>query len=309
MVEISQLFPIIPNYLQYCFFYFFGFFIFYLLDIYIFPKNDMEEKIYVIQESEQEIIKINKKKYKNEISQMPSINKFYIVIGLGGVGSKVVMNLIRAGVKKIKVIDYDLVTLSSLNRHSFAKRTDVGKFKADLIKEYCIEARPDIIIESIDEPLLENNMENILLKEKPDVIIDCIDDLNTKAELYIFCYLKKLKLFSSMGAAGKCDPTTIRYSKFDEIRGDILSKRLRNLIRKKMKEKFGFDFLPNFDCVYSFAKIERDLAELDEEKKQNIEQIKINFNERIRSLPVFACMPSSFGHCLSALSIQKNEDS
>ena len=55
-----------------------------------------------------------------------------------------------------------------------------------------------------------------------------------------------------------------------------------------MKEKFGFDFLPNFDCVYSFAKIERDLAELDEEKKQNIEQIKINFNERIRSLPVFA---------------------
>ena len=67
--------------------------------------------------------------------------------------------------------------------------------------------------------------------------------------------------------------------------------------------------MPNFDCVYSFAKIERDLAELDEEKKQNIEQIKINFNERIRSLPVFACMPSSFGHCLSALSIQKNENS
>ena len=31
-----------------------------------------------------------------------------------------------------------------------------------------------------------------------------------------------------------------------------------------------FDFLPEFDCVYSFEKNERDLAELDEEKKLNM---------------------------------------
>lgn len=306
MVDIIQLLPL-ANCYQYCFFYFFGIFIFYLLDKYIF--SNQEEKIYAIQENDKEIKEQLKKKYKNELIQMPSINKFYLVIGLGGVGSKVVMNLIRAGIKKIKVIDYDLVTLSSLNRHAFAKRIDVGKFKADLIKEYCIKARPDIVIESIDEPLLENNLEKVLLKEKPDVIIDCIDDLNSKADLYVFCYLKKLKLFSSMGAAGKTDPTTIRYSKFDEIKGDILSKRLRNLIRRKMKEKINIDILPDFDCVYSSQKNERDLAELDEEKKQNIENIKININERIRSLPVFACMPSSFGHCLSALSVHKIENS
>ena len=40
-----------------------------------------------------------------------------------------------------------------------------------------------------------------------------------------------------------------------------------------------------------------------EDKKENVEQFRTNFNERVRSLPVFACMPSSFGHCLSSLSI------
>ena len=293
------------NIYQYLFFYIFGIFTFYLLDKYLFSKNKPKEELLVFEENGKEEIENYKKIYHNEITKMPCINKFYMVIGLGGVGSKVVMNLIRAGVQKIKVIDYDLVTLSSLNRHAFAKRNDVGKFKSDLIKEYCKKARPDIIIESIEEPLLANNLDNFILKEKPDIIIDCIDDLKTKAELHKFCFVKNLKIISSMGAGGKCNPTTIRYSKFDEIRGEILSKRLRYIIRKKMKEdKMNPDILPNFNCVYSFEKNERGLSELDEEKKQNIDNLKVNFNERIRSLPVFACMPSSFGHCLSALSIQ-----
>ena len=280
------------------------------MDKYLFSKNEPEEKLLVIQENEKDGIEENKLLYKEYIEKMPVIHKFYLVIGLGGVGSKVVMDLIRAGVQKIKVIDYDLVTLSSLNRHAFAKRSDVGKFKSDLIKEYCKKARPDIIIESIEQPLLANSLEEFLLKEKPDIIVDCIDDLNSKAELYKFCYLKKLKLFSSMGAGGKCDPTTIRFGKFDEVRGEIVAKRLRYLIRKKMKEikndNINGGFLPNFDCVYSFEKNERELSELDEEKKKNIDNLKNNFNERVRSLPVFACMPSSFGHCLSCLSIQLN---
>ena len=285
------------NYYQYCFSYLLGFFIFYLLDKFIFSKKDEEEE-------EREKIK---NRYKKEIEEMPSINKFYMVIGVGGVGSKVVLDLIRAGVQKIKVLDFDLVTLSSLNRHAFANRNDVGKFKSGLIKEYCKKARPDIIIIPINERLLSNNLEKFLLKEKPDVIVDCIDDLNTKAELYKFCYLNKLKLFSSMGAGCKCDPTTIRFSKFNEISGEILSKRLRYLVRKKLKEmkddKINPEILPDFKCVYSFEKNERELAELDEDKKQNLQTLKNKFNDRVRSLPVFACMPSSFGHCLSCLSI------
>ena len=306
-MEIEQIYYY--NYFQYIFFFILGFVIFYFIDNYIFPEEKESEKIYIIQENENEFKEKKKyiKQYSKYIQNMPKINKYYIIIGLGGVGSKVVMDLIRAGVQKLKVIDYDLVTLSSLNRHAFAKRSDVGKFKSDLIKEYCTKTRPDIIIESIEKPLLKNNLEKyILFPEKPDVIIDCIDDLNTKADLYKFCFLKKLRLYSSMGAGAKCDPTTIRYGKFNQIKGEILSKRLKYIVRKKMKEdsiKEKEILIPDFECVYSVEKNKRDLAELDEEKKENVDKYRTNFNERVRSLPVFACMPSSFGHCLSSLSI------
>ena len=317
-------FYISNNYIQYSFYYLLGFFIFYLIDKYIFPNEKEPEKIIIIKEDEQEQKNLNIKNHSKEIEKLPKIDKYYIIIGLGGVGSKVVMDLIRAGVQKLKVIDYDLVTLSSLNRHAFAQRSDVGKFKSDLIKEYCKKTRPDINIDSIEKPLLKNNLEQFLLTpEKPDVIIDCIDDLNTKAELFKFCFIRKLKLFSSMGAGGKCDPTTIRFGKFNEIKGEILSKRLKYLVRKKMKEDKNFEkneeniekqrkkkkndendnLVPDFECVYSVEKNKRDLAELDEDKKENVDKFRNNFNERVRSLPVFACMPSSFGHCLSSLSI------
>ncbi len=311
------------NYIQYIFYYLLGFIVFYLIDKYMFPNEAESEKILIIKDDEQKQKNLYIKNYSKEIEKLPKIDKYYIIIGLGGVGSKVVMDLIRAGVQKLKVIDYDLVTLSSLNRHAFARRSDVGKFKSDLIKEYCKKTRPDIIIDSIEKPLLKNNLEQFLLKpEKPDVIIDCIDDLNTKAELFKFCFLRKLKLFSSMGAGGKCDPTTIRFGQFNEIKGEILSKRLKYLVRKKMKEEIieekkeeniekqrkkkkneNDNLVPDFDCVYSVEKNKRDLAELDEDKKENVNKFRTNFNERVRSLPVFACMPSSFGHCLSSLSI------
>ena len=302
-MDIIQLYLNYTNYFQNIFFYVLGFSIFYIIDKYIFPQENNPEKICVIQEKK--LNKINQKILK----KLPKIDKYYIIIGLGGVGSKVVMDLIRAGVQKMKVIDYDLVTLSSLNRHAFAKRSDVGKFKSDLIKEYCKKARPDIIIESIEKPLLKNNLEQFLLfPEKPDVIIDCIDDLNTKADLYKFCFMKNLRIFSSMGAGAKCDPTTIRFGKFNEIKGEILSKRLKYIVRKKMKEEIHLlkdknNLIPNFECVYSVEKNKINLAELDEDKKENVDKFRTNFNERVRSLPVVACMPSSFGHCLSSLSI------
>ena len=296
---------------NYTFFYLFGFILSYLIDKFFIQSNTSNSNK-INKNTEQEILFNNEKqtlqiKYKNEISKLPIINKFYVIVGIGGVGSKVIMNLIRAGIKKMKVIDFDTITLSSLNRHAFAKISDVGKYKTDVVKEYCAKCRPDIEIESISEPLLLENLENYISKNNPDVIVDCIDDLNAKAELFKFCYLKKLKLFSSMGAAGKCDPTTVRYKKFNEINDEVLARKLRLEFRKKMKnvdENYVNKYLlPDFKCVYSCEKIERELAELTEEQKQKLKEYKGKYDQRVRSLPVFACMPSAFGTCLSAISI------
>lgn len=41
--------------------------------------------------------------------------KFVVVVGLGGVGSAAAVMLVRSGIKKIRIIDFDQVSLSSLN--------------------------------------------------------------------------------------------------------------------------------------------------------------------------------------------------
>lgn len=42
-------------------------------------------------------------------------NSFVVIVGLGGVGSAAALMLVRSGVKKVRLIDFDQVSLSSLN--------------------------------------------------------------------------------------------------------------------------------------------------------------------------------------------------
>ena len=59
-----------------------------------------------------------------------------VVVGLGGVGSHAAHMLARAGIKRLRLIDFDQVTLSSLNRHAVADRADVGKPKVVVCAEH-----------------------------------------------------------------------------------------------------------------------------------------------------------------------------
>lgn len=46
-------------------------------------------------------------------------NSFVIIVGLGGVGSAAATMLVRSGVGRVRLIDFDQVSLSSLNVRSF----------------------------------------------------------------------------------------------------------------------------------------------------------------------------------------------
>ncbi|KIJ50637.1 hypothetical protein M422DRAFT_27235 [Sphaerobolus stellatus SS14] len=60
---------------------------------------------------------------------------FVVVVGCGGVGSHAAVMLVRSGVAKIRLVDFDYVTLSSLNRHAAAGLSDVGTPKVTCIKK------------------------------------------------------------------------------------------------------------------------------------------------------------------------------
>lgn len=54
----------------------------------------------------------------------------HVVAPVQGVGSHAAHLLLRSGVGRLRLIDFDQVSLSSLNRHAVATRADVGMPKA-----------------------------------------------------------------------------------------------------------------------------------------------------------------------------------
>lgn len=78
-------------------------------------------------------------------------NAFVIVVGLGGVGSNVAHQLARAGVGHLRLIDFDQISLSSLNRHATATRNDVGTPKSIALKSHLLKILPHLNIDARNE--------------------------------------------------------------------------------------------------------------------------------------------------------------
>jgi tRNA A37 threonylcarbamoyladenosine dehydratase len=53
------------------------------------------------------------------------------IMGIGGLGSVVMMSLLRLGVKKIIIVDYDVVDNHNMNRQLMFSVKDIGKKKVD----------------------------------------------------------------------------------------------------------------------------------------------------------------------------------
>lgn len=78
-------------------------------------------------------------------------SSFIIVVGLGGVGSHAANMLVRSGVTHIRLVDFDQVTLSSLNRHAMATLSDVGTPKVEAMKNYFANLMPWCTVEAVPQ--------------------------------------------------------------------------------------------------------------------------------------------------------------
>ena len=73
-------------------------------------------------------------------------NSTVAVFGIGGVGSFTAEVLVRTGLGKIILIDYDIIDITNINRQIHATRKTVGKFKVDVMKERLLDINPDLDI-------------------------------------------------------------------------------------------------------------------------------------------------------------------
>ena len=255
----------------------------------------------------------------------------------------------------MRIIDFDQVTLSSLNRHAAATYADVGVSKAVVIERMIGRVAPFVSVDArialfdakrADEllggrspvcPLTWTLLRhavcalmrpNTLWDERfalacmagaPDFVLDCIDNVDTKVDLLMYCVQHHIPVISSMGAGAKGDPSRIQIADLSDTQGNghgrhrarcrraggphpracgVLARRdrcpadpLSKSVRRRLK-KLGID--EGIPVVYSSEMPDVGLLPLDEEQAANKDAYKTLPNFRMRILPVLGTVHTHF---------------
>ncbi|KAK9420900.1 hypothetical protein SUNI508_00991 [Seiridium unicorne] len=227
---------------------------------------------------------------------------FVIVVGCGGVGSHATAALARSGVAKIRLVDFDQVTLSSLNRHAVATLADVGIPKVHCLHRRLIAITPwtnfDLRLEKYwdqsADRLLQPWQEN---GQKPDFVIDAIDNIDTKVSLLEYCHKHNIPVISSMGAGCKSDPTRIMVGDI----GTSTDDRLSRATRRRLKLKGITKGIPTVFSTEKSGEGKAELLPLPEEEfnKGSVGDLGVLPDFRVRILPVLGTMPAVFGYTVA----------
>ncbi|KAF8639134.1 hypothetical protein AX17_001624 [Amanita inopinata Kibby_2008] len=216
-------------------------------------------------------------------------NGTVVIVGCGGVGSWAAVMLVRSGVSKIRLVDFDYVTLSSLNRHATAGLGDVGTPKVICIERALRRVSKRVEIDSRIE--IWRKEDGGVLLEGADWVVDAIDNIQTKVDLLKHCHDHGIKVFSSMGAGAKCDPTRIQICDISNTIYDPLARSVRRRLRL-------LGVSSGIPVVYS-TEVPGDVKLLplpeEEFQKGNVKELSTFDDFRVRILPVLGPLPAIFG--------------
>jgi len=101
-----------------------------------------------------------------------------LVIGAGGLGCPAAVYLGAAGVGTLGIIDFDKVDVSNLHRQFAFHQADIGKYKAEVLKERILANNPHIDIKVYKERFSLENAADLF--EEYDLIVDGCDNFGTR---------------------------------------------------------------------------------------------------------------------------------
>ena len=122
------------------------------------------------------------------------------ILGLGGLGSNVATLLARSGIGYLKLVDFDIVEASNLNRQQY-RISHIGIKKTEAIKTIIKEINPFVEIDTLD---IKVDRENILsVVEDIEIVVEAFDRAETKAMAIEELLINKNKIvISASGMAG-----------------------------------------------------------------------------------------------------------
>ena len=134
------------------------------------------------------------------------------ICGLGGLGSNIAVVLVRAGIGKLLLIDFDRVDITNLHRQQY-KANQIGLYKAEVLAENLLEIAPYTEVEAVMTKITEENFTDLL--KDADIICEAFDNAESKAMLVngVLEQLPNCYLVAASGMAGMGTPNTIKTRK------------------------------------------------------------------------------------------------
>ena len=159
-------------------------------------------------------------------------SKKVIVFGLGGVGSYIAEALVRSGVRKIAVVDSDVVSESNINRQLIALDSTIGKLKTEVFYERAKDIYPDVLVKRY--PIFYNEeTANEIDLSLYDYIIDAVDTVTAKLMIIQKAVALNKPIISCMGTGNKLDPTAFKVADISKTKYCPLARVMRRELSKR----------------------------------------------------------------------------
>jgi tRNA A37 threonylcarbamoyladenosine dehydratase len=155
-----------------------------------------------------------------------------VVFGMGGVGSFVAEALSRSAVGHVKLVDFDEICVTNVNRQLHALKGNVGKTKVEVMAERMRLIHPTGQVEPV-ATFYNAESSDSLLEGPIDYVVDAIDNITAKVHLLATCVKRGIPVVSSMGAAARLDPTRVRTAPLGETQKDPFARNVRKLLRQQ----------------------------------------------------------------------------
>ena len=143
------------------------------------------------------------------------------IAGIGGIGSNVARLLAQGRVKELRIVDFDRVEISNLNRQ-FYFFSQVGEKKTDSLEKNLKEIFPGMCIEKIEKKIKSKDVRDLF--SGCSIVVEGFDDeILKKMIVEQFCGTGKV-VVSASGIAGKnMDAVTTKKMGNCHIVGDFIS--------------------------------------------------------------------------------------
>ncbi len=143
------------------------------------------------------------------------------IAGAGGIGSNAAFMLVRSGVRRLVLVDDDVVEASNLNRQQYFP-VDLGRPKVLALADRLLKLTPDLDIVTLNRRVDEEFLPALL--PMADIWVEAMDGAANKRLFVEACLLACLPVTACSGVAGIGGPAlTTRQVGLCTLVGDMVS--------------------------------------------------------------------------------------